>query len=445
LPAGGQFGLDDWLSGDLVQTMLVKAEPATNTFTPKNPSPARLRRVWETCQRFWDETVEKKILAKPLTNHEQRKHIVPNTTNWQAGLYNGKVNGKPLDLFWQPEHNTFLTISSLQAAGVFKPGDSVSLEHPETKQKFEFQIQSVAEASAPFNHYQPYLPLSASPDQFLTFVPAAEALDIVQKIQKEYAEQFGKVRNRLPLFLGLVFFERKMPLQAVMDAAQQMLEQPVNSEQWTINSVDGNGCVEFKNGITWNVPCVMGDGSTEDVWYPYFELDAKPTALRTYQFEHNKKTWVHVKDLKQGDVVHITSSTFDFLWLDTAARRFEIAYDENGRRPVRPTRPFYLEDLDRLERVWEAFSKLSRTQLKQTLQTIETARERWFGRDVEHASVTDKTFQQFVKDTLANAQWDWKAIPQDQKDSLITAAVRGELTDLEELHLEILKEKNEKE
>jgi len=92
---------------------------------------------------------------------------------------------------------------------------------------------------------------------------------------------------------------------------------------------------------------------------------------------------VHVKDLKQGDVVHITSSTFDFLWLDTAARRFEIAYDENGRRPVRPTRPFYLEDLDRLERVWEAFSKLSRTQLKQTLQTIETARERWFGRDVK--------------------------------------------------------------
>jgi CRISPR-associated Csx11 family protein len=50
----GHFGLDDWLSGDLVQTMLVKAVPGNpNDCVPKNPSPARLRRIWETCQRFW--------------------------------------------------------------------------------------------------------------------------------------------------------------------------------------------------------------------------------------------------------------------------------------------------------------------------------------------------------------------------------------------------------
>ena len=42
----GRFGLDDWLSGDLVQTMLVKAMPGNpNGCVPKNPSPARLRRV----------------------------------------------------------------------------------------------------------------------------------------------------------------------------------------------------------------------------------------------------------------------------------------------------------------------------------------------------------------------------------------------------------------
>ncbi len=455
----GKFGLEDWLSGDLVQTLLVKAEPNNPAgCAPKNPSPARLRRVWETCQRFWDDTVLQDILPKALGNRGLRKHITPDNTNRQAGLYNGKVNGQPLDLFWQPEHQAFLTISNLQAAGKFKKGNSVSLEHPETKQQSEFQIQAIRKAPDAFQRYHPYLPLPASPDQFMVFLPAAEALKIVRKIQKEYAEQFGKVRNRLPLFLGLIYFERKMPLMVVMDAARQMLEQPVpaNSEPWTVHHVDGSGHVEFENGISWDVKTVMGDGSTEDIWYPYFKLDGAPAAHHTYQFQHNGKTWVHVKNLRKGDTVHVTPSHFDFLWLDAASRRFEITYDANARRHSRPTRPFYLEDLERLDRVWKAFSKLSPTQQKQVLQTIETARERWFGPNGLEASAKDATFEQFVADTLANAQWPkeqtWKSLgiaspPEaarnDMQTKLITAGVRGELTDLAELHLSILKEKPE--
>jgi len=460
----GKFGLEDWLSGDLVQTMLVKAEPNNPTgCTPKNPSPARLRRVWETCQRFWEDTVLQDILSSALGNRGLRRRIIPNQTNWQAGLYNGKVNGKPIDLFWQPEYNAFLTISNLQAAGDYKPGDVVTLEQPESKKKYEFQIQSIQAAPASFDSYQPYLSLNASPDQFLAFLPAADALKIVQQICQQYEEQFGKVRNRLPLFLGLVFFERKMPLMAVMDAARQMLNAPLNEELWEVNRVDRNGRVEFGNGITWNVPTVMGDGKTEDCWYPYFELEGSPAAHHTHQFQHKGKTWVHVKDLKPGDKVQVAPSRFDFLWLDSAARRFEIQYGEDGRRPARPSRPFYLEDLDRLASLWGCLQQLSRTQLKQTLQTIETARERWFGGDAGRQSTGDETFRQFVADTLANAQWPpnmslrggtaAEAVPQngqgiasppaarnDMQSKLAAAGVRGELADLEELHLEILKE-----
>ncbi|PWH13947.1 MAG: CRISPR-associated protein Csx11 [Anaerolineae bacterium] len=439
----GKFGLDDWLSGDLVQTMLVKADPNHNIFTPKNPSPARLRRVWETCQRFWDETVVKHSLTNTLGCLGERIHILPDKTNWTPGLYNGKVNGKPLDLFWQPKEKAFLTVSNLQAAGAIKPGDTVTLEQPDTKQKAEFQVQSIREAPAPFDHYQAYLTLHTSPDQFLALVPAAKALKIVNKIYMEYERQFGKVRNRLPLFLGLIFCERKMPLQAVMDAARSMLNMPVKEEQWKINAVDGNGHIQFENSIAWNIPTVMGDGQTEDLWYPYFALENPPAAPRTRQFQHGGKTWVHVKDLKQGDAVAVTPSRFDFLWLDAAARRFEAAYDAQGRRPARPTRPFYLEDLDRLENLWGRFSQLSRTQQKQVLQTIETTRERWFGRDNGLQSAANPTFKQFVTNTLANAEWDWKAISENQRKALTAVAVRGDLADLAELHLEILKENKE--
>lgn len=443
----GKFGLGGWLSGDLVQTMLASAaenDPAG--CAPKNPSPARLRRVWETCEYFWTQTVEKGILSKNLTNSGIRKHILPNTAGWQAGLYNGKVNGNPIDLFWQHEHNAFLTISNLQAAGEFKQGDTISLEHPETKQKARFQIQASRAAPAPFDRYQAFLPLLTSPDQFLAFVPAADALDIVAEIRKQYGEQFGKVRNRLPLSLGLVFFPRKLPLMAVMDAARQMLVAPVNSELRTVGSVDRNGHVEFENGRTWHVPTVMGDGTVEDLWYPYFELDGAPAAHHTRRFEQNGKTWVHVKNLQSGDKVCISPSTFDFEFLDAASRRFEVHYDKNGRRPARPTHPFSLEDLQSLEQLWhKSIRHLSQTQFKQILQTLETTRERWFGHHGWEKSTKEdkKTFCQFAQDTLANAAWPkdylWKNNP--HKEELVEAAARGTLTDWAELHLEILKEK----
>lgn len=457
----GKFGLDDWLSGDLVQTLLVKAEPNNpNGCVPKNPSPARLRRVWETCQRFWEETVCNAILSQNSGANARRKRIVPNRDDWQEGLYNGKVNGKPIDLFWQPDEKAFLTISNLQAAGAFQPGDMVLLERPETKRKAEFRIQDIQDARSPFDHYRPFLPLHTSPDQFLAIVPAAAALKIVEKIRDEYEKQFGKVRNRLPIFVGLIYAERKMPLLAMMDAARQMLEAPMPKEEWKIARDVANGCVQFQNGICWNVPTVMGDGITSDEWYPYYfvvqvdparhlrrfqlrgEGDSDPQKVGAVSQRYADRWLVHVNDLQPGDVVSITPSRFDFLWLDTAARRFEAAYDEQGRRPARPTRPFYLEDLGRLENVWETFSqRLTLTQIHQVLATIETARERWFGADEGRQSAADPAFRQFVADTLANAEWDWKKIP--NKEALIAAAAHGELADWAELHLEILKEKKE--
>lgn len=455
----GKFGMDDWLSGDLVQTMLVKAaqnDPAG--CQPKNPSPARLRRVWETCQRFWQETVLKEVISNTLTLR-QRKYIVPDRTDWKPRLYNGKVYDKSLDVYWQPENRTFITVSNLEITGNIKSGDCVSLKDPDSNAFVgTFVIQKIEDAGEKFAQYQPWLSLLTTPDQFMVFLPAANALPIVQQIQEQYADQFGKVRNRLPLALGLVYLERKMPLMAVMDATRQMLNRQRKDEPWKVSASNGSGHLEFENGVIWDVPVVMGDGQTEDVWYPYFELVSSPAAHHTRRFEQNGKIWVHVKNLQKGDIVNVSPSTFDFLWLDTAARRFDVAYDENGRRPSRPTLPLPLERFEQIEELWGEFSQLTRTQLKQTLQTIETARERW-GVPVGEQAEKEEVFSQFVEDTLANTglvslRAQRSSLPSeleialppaasrnDTHKQLIQAAVRGELTDWAELHLEILKEK----
>jgi hypothetical protein len=198
----------------------------------------------------------------------------------------------------------------------------------------------------------------------------------------------------------------------------------------------------------------MGDGSTPDVWYPYVFLETngddskvngRQRAIKSQRPGETMPCWlVHADDLIEGDRIYFTPSTFDFEFLDTSARRFEIYYDENGRRPRR-TRPFYLEDLDRFEKLWEILKKLETSQRHQVIYAIEATRETWYGQD-EPASLTDSVFKQFVTDTLANATWTkdykkWTDIPLAQRYQLIDAGVRGELADLADLYMEILKER----
>lgn len=461
----GKFGLDDWLSGDLVQTMLVKADPQSNTFTPKNPSPARLRRVWETAQRFWVETVTGDILPKWIGQRPRYRIVPREKQDWKTSpAYNGRIGDKPIDLFW--DGAAFLTISNLEwllseeerqgdrraaLEKALQPGTSITLDDPDDpRRKRTVTIERAEPAPGEFAEYRPWLRLLSTPDQFLALIPAADAIAIVQAIRDEYEKQFDKVCNRLPLHLGLIFFDRKMPLMAVLDAGRAMLERTPDDSPWTVTKTgsdllpdDNPRCVHLtlaRDGheIGIEIPTVMGDGATFDPWYPYWRVEGKPTDRRHWFIGPDGEHWVHVGELWPDDIVHFTPSTFDFEYLDSASRRFAIAY-ENGRRFDRPTRPFLLEDLERLETVWSAFCQLSQTQRKQVLATIETARERWFGRDEAHQSAGDETFRRFVADTLANAAWNWKKT--ENREQLVAAAVRGELADLAELHQEILKEK----
>jgi hypothetical protein len=257
----GRFGLDDWLSGDLVQTMLVKAEQNNpKDCVPKNPSPARLRRVWETCQRFWTETVEREILARHHSHGAQnpglrcaRLLLTPDKTNgWREDVpYDGVVNDGEISLLWRKDVQQFITISNLELAGDIQPGQTIVVSEPDRPQQISFVVQSKAQATG---KYTPYLRLLASPDQFLALVPAAAALEIARRIHKEYQKQFGKVQNRLPLFLGLVFFQRKVSLTAVMDTARRMLAAPLKDELWKVEQNSTSGQVEFKDNDNNNRP-----------------------------------------------------------------------------------------------------------------------------------------------------------------------------------------------
>jgi len=432
----GRFGLDDWLSGNLVQTMLVKAVRGNpNDCIPKNPSPARLRRVWETCQRFWTETVEREILARHHCYGAQnpslrcaRLLLTPDkTSGWREDVpYDGAVDGGAISLLWRKDGQQFITISNLELAGDIQPGQTIFVSEPDRPQQISFVVQSKAQATGKMGAYTPCLRLLASPDQFLALVPAAAALEIAKNIHQEYQKQFGKVQNRLPLFLGLVFFQRKISLTAVMDTARRMLAAPLKDELWKVGKDVTSGQVKFMNDVEWNIPTVMGDGTTPDNWYPYFFFSGTPGCAQHY-FQHNGSWLVHVNDLKQGNEVKVIPSRFTYLFLENTARRFRF----DPERDV-----MLLDELPRLMKMWDDLkgSGITDTGLRNVQALLERKGETW-GRD-------SKEFEHLARTTLKEAGlFERKDQNGNPLPDVVTPqdVVSGRFARCLELHLYILK------
>jgi len=459
----GKLGLEGWLDGVLLDTIRVTSG------TTKTPSPARLYRIAETARAFW-EGVSNRLTPDVIGQRPFRLALYldrpPDLGDFHA--YELDVEGIALSVMWDKPNRRFLTTENLgyfaqrwqrspnELHGRLQNRTFDILEPSEYGRPGRLLLKAQIERVETLDGYHPTISLLAEPSICMILVPADKALALARAVKREYEAQMGRVRDRLPLSLGLVFCQRRTPIRAVLEAGRSMLEMAgpfdMNTgagwEGWRLvakNSPNPGECeLVFDNGITWRVPILAGNCKTKDEWYPMlYEGDS-----------WDKKQSKHVEKLRVRDPqippdkgwrTWVRPSRFDFEFLDTTARRFEIHYDENGRRPRR-TRPFYLEDLDRLETLWDYMKRLSKTQRHQVVRTIEATREKWYGQDDDGASTTDEVFEQFVADTLTGAAWpkdkdsSWAKIPQEWQDKLIQAGVGGELTDLAELHMEILKE-----
>ncbi len=491
----GQFDLMHWLDGSMLQTLLLIApRNAEKEPVSKSPSFSRLRRIWETTRTFWEE-VQTESLKHLKDDRRRLKIYFEGALNLAPyHVYDLVIGPTDLSVVWVPSQDSqpgylisadnlgyiarqlgaetgpataAIFVEEYLVARFVKNAQQPILLNPDTSAAWEnvnlTKGTVINEVVYQDNCYATFIPILTEPRSFMALVPADKALHIVKCIKGKYESEMGKVRNRLPLHLGCVYASRRTPIRAVLDAGRAMLGRRARPEKRVVKvaSREENELTLTleRNGhcIRWYIPLKMGNGKTEDSWYPYLFLDTEGDDSKVG--ENNRRTvkvscpteegqmrdcWiVHAADLRTGETIHIWPSTFDFEYLDTTARRFDIYYDEDGRRPRR-TRPFYLEDLDRLEELWGYMKRLTKTQRQQVIRTIEATRETWYGQDQQGRSVEDDVFKQFVADTLAGAAWPegqpWSKIPEEWRDKLIQAGVCGELTDLAELHMEILKE-----
>ncbi len=534
----GAFDLEKWLSGDLVYSLAVRNPENVSAKSyekiAKNPSFARMRRIWETTRQFWQEVLptdemynfRESLVAKVLGESGPRLALRGKITDREGrpkkpGYFHTYelVTEKrhKLSVVWDANKKRFISVDNLvYVARIIgkhlpkrdeKKKDEEYYEKlnkwvaTELKQVFQgklkieeptgygvtnkefgtLEVEGVPEIIEG-SGFIPAIPILAEPKTFMALLPANKALDIIKAIKEKYEREMGKVRNRLPLHLGIVYAHRRTPLRAVIDAGRRMLQQSSQPVGWKVTTIeekniddgdllpqrfdtDRNG--QFKkwfeislkrNGssLTWYIPAVMGDGKTDDHWYPYVFLDTTPEPSdRTRYFKapnpwnKNEECWlVHAGELKEGDKVYFTPATFDFEWLDVSARRFEIAYEkENGQRKERLTRPYLLDELTELDEIWEALSThLTKNQIYAIRDTIEDRRKEWQP-DENDLKENDGMFWQFCRDVLLNANWKNEPWPKNERDKWLnkwaTYAARGWLTDVVELHFHIIKEEIE--
>ncbi len=496
----GQFPLDHWLNGELVESLALGINERREQPVPKYASFPRIQRIWRTTQAFWRE-IEDKIKEKNLADNRRLKISLANQPNSQANMtYELNLLGRTrMSVIWDGSY--LISIDNLGYIAVQldipapkrkTPADAAlevgvwldENKQNERSQKRVFKLISDDEKNRQFdiqianvNHqdvaYATAIPILAEPRTFMALVPADKALGIMQTIKEKYEREMGKVCNRLSLHLGAAYAHRRTPLRAVLDAGQRMLwQKPLAGEKpWRVICKRVNGGTlperfnsdkdgQFKEWIeislkgdrslNWYIPAFMGDGQTKDEWYPYvfFHSDkdgnTNPTQAtekpsRTFKLTKNGQTeaWVHAGELEQGDHIYFTPATFDFEWLDTGARRFEIAYDEQGKRYGRFTRPYLLDELDEMQKAWGMLRTLSKSQLYALRDTIEQKRQDWFPEPEQ--SLQDEAFKQFCRDVIANIDWK-KSI---DKEKLTEWAVTGVISDVMEIHVSIMKEKIE--
>ena len=458
----GRFDLDHWLDGSLIQALTV-SEPQNGVATLKNPSFARIRRVWETTRTFWQDIQRDFHAPECVGTVNQRLAIAPELPDsLDVGFFHAcelVVQGIRVSVVWDSNNRRFITCDNLASlsrpellgrdlADMVKPGSILPLEEPTGYGSANRKLGAITvQRVEPLTDvYTPAISILAEPRTFMALVPANRAVAVVQAIKEKYAAEMGKVRNRLPLTLGVVYAGRRTPLASLLEAGRRMLRRPAGAVQAEVQELtpqnplpDGWPSaldVKLKIGereIVIGIPTVMGDDATPDLWYPYWQAAGKPTDRKRWFVGPNGEHWVHVCDLRKGDEVAFTPSTFDYEYLDASARRFEVAYDDDGQRMSqdRRQRPYLLEQVDDLETTWDRISRLPLSQIKGLEALIEAKRRDW-SEPIGTLNVSD-AFCRLVAAALHESRIHDPALER--------AAISGMLADALEIHLTIHKDK----
>ncbi|MDI6798061.1 MAG: hypothetical protein QMD09_14025, partial [Desulfatibacillaceae bacterium] len=212
---------------------------------------------------------------------------------------------------------------------------------------------------------------------------------------------------------------------------------------------------------------------------PYFVLadglkdEKKPASyFKTFAFPFDKDgekahlMWVvHVDHLHKGMELLLSTNTFDFEFLDSGERRFQVRYKDGFRKSLPynfSNKPYLLEEIDEFAKWWKRLTggeewfkiKLTESQVKQWEYNWTNTLANWDVDIAKNKSAQFKLWEAFVRaglvesvpffrKTLHDKQEDLKCAAQRLEET-VKAVTSGLLLDVFELYLHILKQRIDK-
>ncbi|MBN1485638.1 MAG: CRISPR-associated protein Csx11 [Chloroflexia bacterium] len=480
------------------------AERYAAALSRKNPSAARLLRVWETTDDFFARAVPDSMQSilendRALPGNRQRYrhlwaeskrlriHLAKPSPHLQPGIHtvsisNGHGRTWQGEVFFSRDSDspTVITIQRLSPTDrgcieQCKEGGLLEISGAESEKR-GFGSCSIPISSISPEEYLPYHLLTTGPEMLLAILPADIAVEVVNRIHESYRQEMGKALGRLPLFMGLCFMDQKSPMYSALDAARRFVQLSRNlgnqKESWLLQEAPRlenqstnaahyglildpePGCApSSQQAVEWRIPCQLGNGEP-DFYHPYFILSepasGQPAEERSSYLRTPAGPIVHVSELCRGDRVRVVPNRFDLLYLDSSARRFDVRPDpETGRRPHPlfgprySPRPYLLEELEVLQQVWKWCwpPGMTGTRLHAVRDLLTARFQEWELARRERSSPEWRSFEALAAQVLRKEFGYPAGSPPFQ--GLHRAVMQGHFFDALELYLQILKEKGD--
>lgn len=396
------------------------AQEVVEVTTKKPSSPSRLHRIWRELQIFSDRVIQ---CSRDKMPRGKRLKFELDNFEGEEGIYKAEIEGVGMIEVLHEGNGKFFAIERIDK---HNPSDELensclkNHEHIIEKVKgnknisvFEDRIKG-GEFVATFEkegEYRQFREILTSPNGFMFVLPAKRAFDVVRAIKEEFEREYSKALGKLSLNIGIVFSHRKSPIYVSLDAARRFREEfKLEDEEGFISVEKQHLCEtsESTNGehpyhyltipvrargkeIFWKVEHTLGDGRI-DRYHPYFvSSDGK---------------LLHVNDITFKDKMKVYLSYFDFEYLDTTVRRFDIALGEDKKRahPIvgsKGPRPYLLDELYTFERLREIVEAIgSWTPIRDVEALAASKREDWT-QSVKFEDVR-KEYEALVESLLEN-------------------------------------------
>ena len=390
----------------------------------KNPSPARLRRIWETTREFFAECNKKLKYLLGIEDWRCKRLVWCNAIAKQEKMEK-EYSYKGLDFLADDSGNVYL-ISSIEKALPIIAKKEAKKDIAGTKSKIDagdtdwvddisFQDYDTGHdagiklkgSDAVYETYLPYISIiNLTPISWQFIVPAQYVPEMILKIQEEYNKEFKYVVGKLPLHIGVVIQDYKKPLYMGIKALRKIrrdipdrmaiqTEDKVNNLEMLQEKIFRDDSESTRKAIKFE--------EKEDTakYYSLYPTTGEQSKYQFYISPEDKASGLCVVDFNSrgcdGDVITYPN-TIDFEFLDVNSRRNDIHYF-NGKRKLREkmNRPYSWQEWELFKHFAEYFNQKDRernTKLHHIVNSI-------FSK-LNHYNDNEKIIQSFNKSLFIN-------------------------------------------